>query len=90
MPGKIYEVIAGGRVGQIAFVDNKQEEPVTRLKKVHAYYFNGDNTPRLSDGRHENGLVGIDKLKHKAIMINWALNKYPASGILRLNNNCYL
>lgn len=63
MPGKICEVIAGGRIGQIAFVDNNQKKEFTDKKKVHCYYFDKDNNPLLSDSRHENGLIGVDKLK---------------------------
>ena len=63
MPGKYCEVIAGGRIGQMATVDNKQEKKVTDLKKVHAFYFDAGMKARLSDGKHENGLIGIDKLK---------------------------
>lgn len=47
----------------MATVDNKQEKKVTDLKKVHAFYFDAGMKARLSDGKHENGLIGIDKLK---------------------------
>lgn len=63
MPGKICKIISGGREGQVAFVDNKQEKQFLDRKKVHAYFFDKDNKPIVMNGRHLNGLIAQDRLE---------------------------
>ena len=63
MPGKYFEVVAGGRIGQIASVDNKQEKAVSDKGKVHAFYYDMNMEPLVNDGKHLNGLIGKDRLK---------------------------
>ena len=63
MPGKYFDIIAGGRMGQIASVENKQEKAITDKGKVHAFYYDSDMNPLVNDGKHLNGLIGKDRLK---------------------------
>lgn len=63
MPGKICDIISGGRQGQIAFVDNRQNQKFLDIKKVHAYFFDKDNQPIVMDGKYLNGLIGVERLK---------------------------
>lgn len=63
MPGKICDIISGGRTGQVAFVSNKQERAFLDKGKVHAYFFDKDKQALLNDGKHLNGLIAIHRLK---------------------------
>ena len=63
MPGRYFNIIAGGREGQIASVENKQEKAITDKGKVHAFYYDYDMNPICNDGKHLNGLIGKDRLK---------------------------
>lgn len=61
--GIICEVIDGPRKGQRASVANDQQPAFLKAKKVHAFFFNSDESPILQDGKHVNGLISLEKLK---------------------------
>lgn len=64
MPGRICEIISGGRQGQRAFVSNTQEKQFTDKGKVHAFFFDKENHAILDNGRHMNGLIAEERLKN--------------------------
>jgi hypothetical protein len=63
MAGIYFEVIDGKRKGKKCHAENKQEQKVLSLGKLHVYFFDELGNPIVEDGRHVNGLISLDKLK---------------------------